>query len=403
MGYPTKTSLSTAVKKSNLASFPGGISVKQINKHYTPIEPSIKGHLTQERQGIQSTQLPTISCNPEISPTSASNDAFPAHIDTKIDSVYVNCFKSTGKIFGDPTGRFIAPSIIGNNYILVIYNYDSNTIHPIAMPSRTKESLVTAYNTIISFLKSKGMTPTFATLDNETSDLLLTSLESSGLTINLVPPNLHRRNATERAIQTFKAHFIAILCGTDPKFPINLWDKLLPQAEITLNLLRNSRINPSLSAYCQVWGNFDYNKTPLAPLGTKLLVHLKPEVRETWAPRATRGWYLGPAMRHYRCYCVGIVKTQAERFADTVALFPTYVSIPTPSSTTTLLSIAYGLTQALLQLRESPPLPPLVVSQTRSLLELSKIFKQSLILLTTESLIILVYQQDEKYFPAHTP
>ena len=38
MGYPTKTSLSTAVKKSNLASFPGGVSVKQINKHYTPID-----------------------------------------------------------------------------------------------------------------------------------------------------------------------------------------------------------------------------------------------------------------------------------------------------------------------------------------------------------------------------
>ena len=111
---------------------------------------------------------------------------------------------------------------------------------------------------------------------------------------------------------------------------------------------------------------------------------MKPEVRETWTPRATRGWYLGPAMRHYRCYCVGIVKTQAERFADTVALFPTYVSIPTPSSTTTLLSIAYGLTQALLQLRESPPLPPLVVSQTRAPLELANIFKQSLTLPTTE-------------------
>ena len=117
--------------------------------------------------------------------------------------------------------------------------------------------------------------------------------------------------------------------------------KLLPQAEITLNLLRNSRINPSLSVYYQVWGNFDYNKTPLAPLGTKLLVHLKPEVRETWAPRATRAWYLGPAMSHYRCYRVWIVETQAERIVDTVAWFPTYVSMPTPSSTTTLLSAAY--------------------------------------------------------------
>ena len=87
--------------------------------------------------------------------------------------------------------------------------------------------------------------------------------------------------------------------------------KVLPQADITSNLLRASHIRPALSPYCRVWGNFYYNKTPLVPLGTKFLVHLKPEI--------TKGWYLGPAMRHYRCYCVGIVKTQAERFADTVA------------------------------------------------------------------------------------
>ena len=247
------------------------------------------------------------------------------------------------------------------------------------MPSHTKESLVLAYKTVTSLLESKGMTPKLATLDNETSELLLTSLESSDIEIALVPPYLHRRNAAERAIQTFKAHFISILCGTDPKFPVNLWDKLLPHAEITLNLLRNSRINPALSAYCQVWGNFDFNKTPLAPAGTKLLVHIKPEIRESWAPRATSGWYLGPALRHYRCYRVYIVETKAERIVDTVAWFPTYVSMPTPSSTTTLLSAAYDLTQALLSPRTSSPLPPLVASHTKALLELSTIIKNSLL------------------------
>ena len=118
-----------------------------------------------------------------------------------------------------------------------------------------------------------------ATLDNETSNLLLQSLESADITINLVTPHVHRRNAAERAMQTFKAHFIAILCSTDPKFPLNLWDNFLPQAEITLNIMRNSRVNPNVSAYCYVWGNFDFNKTPIAPLGTKLLVRIKLEKR----------------------------------------------------------------------------------------------------------------------------
>ena len=247
-----------------------------------------------------------------ISPDRASNDAFPAQLDYTTNIVFATCFKYTGNIYGYLTGRFIAPSISGNSYILIVYCYDSNTIHPIAMPSRTKEAQIAAYNTVITLLKQRGFSPKLATLDNETSDLLLQSLESADIAINLVAPHVHRRNAAERAIQTFKAHFIAILCGTDPKFPLNLWDKFLPQAEITLNLMRNSRVNPNLSAYCHVWGNFDFNKTPMAPLGTKLLVHIKPEIRESWAPRATNGWYIGSALRHYHCYRVWILETNAE-------------------------------------------------------------------------------------------
>jgi hypothetical protein len=64
----------------------------------------------------------------------------------------------------------------------------------------------------------------------------------------LVPPHCHRRNAAELAIMTFKEHFVAGLSSVDPSFPMNLWDRLLPQAEITLNLLRTSRLHPQLSA-----------------------------------------------------------------------------------------------------------------------------------------------------------
>jgi len=65
---------------------------------------------------------------------------------------------------------------------------------------------------------------------------------------------LHRRNWAERAIQTFKNQFIAGLSSTHPDFPLNLWDQLLPQAILTLNLMRPYRINPKLSAYSQVHG-----------------------------------------------------------------------------------------------------------------------------------------------------
>ena len=98
------------------------------------------------------------------------------------------------------------------------------------MPSRTKEGQIVAYSIFITLLKQRGFSPKLATLDNETSDLLLQSLESSDIAINLVTPHVHHRNAAERAIQIFKVHYVAILCGADPKFPLNLWDKFLPQA-----------------------------------------------------------------------------------------------------------------------------------------------------------------------------
>jgi hypothetical protein len=58
---------------------------------------------------------------------------------------------------------------------------------------------------------------------------------------------MHRRNAAERTIRKFKSHFIAGLATTDKKFPMKLWVHLLEQAQLTLNLLRQSQLNPHLA------------------------------------------------------------------------------------------------------------------------------------------------------------
>jgi hypothetical protein len=142
--------------------------------------------------------------------------------------------------------------------------------------------------------------PLLYILDNEASAEFKKSLKKYGVEYQLVPPHVHRRNAAERAIQTFKNHFLAFLATCDPDFPVSEWDRLLFQAELTLNLLRSSRVNPKLSAYAYLNGNFDFNKTPLAPPGTKVLVHLKPDQRASWAYHGEEGWYVGPSMEHYR-------------------------------------------------------------------------------------------------------
>jgi hypothetical protein len=111
-------------------------------------------------------------------------------------------------------------------------------------------------------------------------------MESNDIDVQLSPPYVHRRNAAERAIRTFKNQVIAGICSTDPELPMNLWDCLLPQAIQTSNFLPTSCLHPHLSAYTHLHRLFDFNRTPLAPPGIKVLIHEKPQVAwYTGAPR----------------------------------------------------------------------------------------------------------------------
>ena len=108
----------------------------------------------------------------------------------------------------------------------------------------------------------------------------------------------------------------------DPQFPIREWDWLIPQAELTLNLLCTSRINPTLSAWAYLFGNHDFNRIPLAPPGTKIIIHSKPGERGSWDYHGKEGWYIGPAFHHYCCLTVFMPDTHAERITDTATFIP---------------------------------------------------------------------------------
>ena len=112
-------------------------------------------------------------------------------------------------------------------------------------------------------------------MENEASTDLKTSLHKNNIQYQLFLPHNNRQNSSERAIRTFKNYLLANLAGADPNFPVSEWCQLLPQIQITLNLLRNSRVNPKLSSYAYLFGNYDFNKSPLAPVGTKVISHLK--------------------------------------------------------------------------------------------------------------------------------
>jgi hypothetical protein len=167
-------------------------------------------------------------------------------------------------------------------------------------------------------------------LDNEVSvKIKATIVEKWKVWYQLIPPDVHCCNAAKQAIQTFKSHFLAIIAGLPPAFPRYLWDLLLTQTELTLNLLRQSSIMPSMSTWEHFNGPFDYNATPLLPLGCPVTTHNKPATRCTWDFHGSDGFYVGISLEHYCCHRVIIAKTKSLRISDTVNFHHHYLTILT--------------------------------------------------------------------------
>ena len=102
-------------------------------------------------------------------------------------------------------------------------------------------------------------------MDNEAANELKAILKYK-LSYQLTPPHIHCINAAERAIHTFKNNF---------------------------------RINPSLPAYAIINGNYDFNKSPMAPPDTKIITNKKLIHRASWDFHGDDGYYVGLALEHY--------------------------------------------------------------------------------------------------------
>eukprot|EP00957_Ditylum_brightwellii_P211055 15365708-Ditylum_brightwellii.AAC.1 len=101
-------------------------------------------------------------------------------------------------------------------------------------------------------VQDRGYTSYTHWQDNEAPTGIKQYNTQNTTTYQLVPPNVHRTNATERAIRTSKKHYKAILASVDPTFPM---------------------FDQKLSACASLEGVHDYNVHPIAPFGTEVTVH----------------------------------------------------------------------------------------------------------------------------------
>ena len=192
----------------------------------------------------------------------------------------------------------------------------------------------------------------------------------------LVTPHIHRCNAAEHSVHTYKHHIIAGLYTCDPQFPSREWDWLLPQCNITLDLLRSDRRNPSLSAYESLLGNFDFNKTPMAQIGTKTVFHEKRNNRLSWDGHGTEDWYVGPSMKHYQCFKCYMLVTCREQDADTVEFLLTTTPFPRVSIDNYLQQAATDLADILRAPKTNIPTLTYGSSITNAYIQLAQILKR---------------------------
>jgi hypothetical protein len=98
----------------------------------------VKGHLSQRRKNIRSTTITVATHAPEAIEL---DDITPEAANVKTHQVFA-AMVDVGKVYGDLTGRFPIQSSSGHQYILTLYDYDSNTISTEPMKNRTHKEMI---------------------------------------------------------------------------------------------------------------------------------------------------------------------------------------------------------------------------------------------------------------------
>jgi hypothetical protein len=155
------------------------------------------GHMHRLRQGIRSSTKITMAkmidkamaAEPQLDPPRG-------HIDCK-HFVGVNTVKFEnlkGIISTDLPGRFPITSARGNAHVLVLYDFDSNSILAVPIKNRRKHSLVRGYQQCLVELTRAGIKPILHRVDNEISNDMIAEIEQKSMAYHISAPGDHRLN-----------------------------------------------------------------------------------------------------------------------------------------------------------------------------------------------------------------
>jgi hypothetical protein len=85
------------------------------------------------------------------------------------------------KSYSDQTGKFPVQSSRGYNYVMILYDYDSNAILSKPLKTRQASILSQAWKALHAHLQSNSFAPDLHILDNERSDKLKKALQKNNV------------------------------------------------------------------------------------------------------------------------------------------------------------------------------------------------------------------------------
>ena len=78
-----------------------------------------------------------------------------------------------------------------------------------------------------------------------------------------------------------------------------------------------------------------------------MVVHRRRGERTSWSNRGDDGFYIGPALKHYRNFTIFVPSTGGTRISNTVEFFPEHCTVPQPTPVDSLNLILQDLLNVL--------------------------------------------------------
>jgi hypothetical protein len=175
-------------------------------------------------------------------------------------------------------------------------------------------------------------------------------IQSQQTSLQYTSPDIHCTNSAKQAIFTWKNHFTAGIANLPKSFPITNWCCLTNQCNYMINMLCPCCQNPLLSAFEAMEGSYLFDAKPMAPPGTKVLLHLKPthcQVLEFSCLQRLVHWFITETLllhlRHHGHL------TNAFCFKHHT------IAVPVITPTNQIIAATRHLTAAISGVQESPP------------------------------------------------